>query len=596
MINFPRPDIEQYLRSFAITHFTVSPDESSLVFNTNLSGEMNLWKMDLPNQFPYQVSFHNENSHIVSYDPEKRYLLTGIDHDGDENYQIYALPINGGVPLPVVTGERNEKFYYGHLSEDGERIYYTTNKNNPTFLNIRIYNLKTEEDTMLFKGDEAPCFLEAVSPDEETFIYLQAYANTYQLLYVHKDGESLPLTPDPKAVHTTSSPVYMDNQTVYFVTNYQSKFSYLASFNLETKTFKEVLKIDGREMTDLVYHKESKTVYLVAEHGVVDELYAYDVETGQFSEIDIPIHTINQLKVAKSGNLYLLGNSAVEPSNIYQKEIGKEWVALSNNRVMGVSSDELVNPEIVTYKSYDDTPIESLFFKANPEVTNGYTVFWPHGGPQSSERKSYRSYFQFLTGIGYNVFAPNFRGSTGYGAEFVKLVEQDWGHGPRLDCVEGIKWLFENGYSDREHLFLLGGSYGGYMSLLLAGRHPDYFRAVVDIFGPSDLFSFYNSVPEEWKPIMKLWLGDPEKDRERFIKDSPITYLDGMKKPMLIIQGANDPRVVKKESDQIVEALRGKDVEVEYLVMENEGHGFSKKENEVKAFRMIADFFEKYQS
>ncbi len=203
--------------------------------------------------------------------------------------------------------------------------------------------------------------------------------------------------------------------------------------------------------------------------------------------------------------------------------------------------------------------------------------------------------FQCFLNRGYTIFAPNFRGSTGYGSSFVKLVEQDWGEGPRLDCVAGIEWLFDQNVTDRDKLFLVGGSYGGYMTLLLHGRHSEYFRACVDLFGPSDLFSFINSVPDHWKPIMKRWLGDPERDKERFIKDSPVTYLDGMTKPMLVIQGAKDPRVVKEESDTIVAKLQEEGRDVEYLVLEDEGHGFSKKENEIKVYSRMLDFLEKHQ-
>ncbi|GAE45370.1 acylamino-acid-releasing enzyme [Mesobacillus boroniphilus JCM 21738] len=140
----------------------------------------------------------------------------------------------------------------------------------------------------------------------------------------------------------------------------------------------------------------------------------------------------------------------------------------------------------------------------------------------------------------------------------------------------------------------MGGSFGGYMALLLHGRHPEYFKAVVDIFGPSNLFSFIDSVPEHWKPIMNQWVGDPVKDFDKLTEYSPITYLDTMTKPMLIIQGANDPRVVKQESDQIVKALQEKGRDVKYLVLEDEGHGFSKKENEILVNRTILEFFDQF--
>jgi len=199
-----------------------------------------------------------------------------------------------------------------------------------------------------------------------------------------------------------------------------------------------------------------------------------------------------------------------------------------------------------------------------------------------------------LLSRGYSIFAPNFRGSTNYGLKFLKMVERDWGGGPRLDNIAGLEWLIKNGYADREKIFLMGGSYGGYMALLLHGRHAEYFKAVVDIFGVSNLFSFIESMPEFWKPIAREWVGDPEKDKEKLTEDSPITYIDGMVKPMLVVQGANDPRVVKNESDQIVEALRKKGREVEYIVLEDEGHGFSKKENEINVYKKILAFFDKH--
>jgi dipeptidyl aminopeptidase/acylaminoacyl peptidase len=314
------------------------------------------------------------------------------------------------------------------------------------------------------------------------------------------------------------------------------------------------------------------------------------------SPVPTPIDVIEQLTVAESGNVYILGRSATTPFNIYRRQANNTtWEALTSNRVLGITEDQMVDPEVVYYRSYDGLEIEALLFRAHPEQANGYTIFWPHGGPQSAERKFYRALFQCLLNRGYHIFAPNFRGSTGYGSTFTKMVEGDWGEGPRLDCVYGIEWLIEQGISSKEKLFVMGGSFGGYMTLLLAGRHPEYFRAAVDIFGPSNLFTFINSVPEHWKPLMKRWLGDPEKDKERLEKDSPLTYLEQMNKPMLVVQGANDPRVVKEESDQIVEALTKRGVEVEYLVLEDEGHGFSKKANEIKVYKRVLDFLSKHQ-
>ena len=596
-LTFSTPDIENYLRTFTISHFTVNKDETQLVFSSNLNGKFNLWAMDLPSTFPYPLTFNNQASAFVKSDPHKRFLLTGFDKDGDENYQIFSLPVQGGRPEPLLTGEAHEKFYFAHLSEDGQRLYYMTSRENPTFLNTRVLDLESGEDQVLIQGEGGATYLNAVSPNEKHFAYHKSFANTYSLGFcLTTEGDIHCLTPDETVVHITSDMTFISDTEILFLTNYDEEFTYLASFDVKSNTFKPLHKIEREDILSLKWHAATNTAYLVTEKGVADYLYAYNFETKNIETISLPVDTVQQLHVSSQGNLYVLGRSATASFNLYKKEVdSKDWVALTSNPVPGLTKEELIDPDVITYPSFDGMAIEALLFRPKASVANGYTIFWPHGGPQSAERKWFRGAFQFLLGQGYQLFAPNFRGSTGYGASFTKLVERDWGEGPRLDCVAGIEWLFENGHADREKLFLFGGSYGGYMTLLLAGRHPEYFKACVDIFGPSNLFTFIESVPDHWKPIMERWLGDPIKDKERLDQDSPITYLKSMTKPMLVIQGANDPRVVKQESDQIVDELKKQGTEVEYLVFDDEGHGFAKKENEIKAYRAVLHFLEKHR-
>ncbi|GIO24782.1 S9 family peptidase [Oceanobacillus sp. J11TS1] len=598
MITFPKPEVEQFFYTYSIYDFSLSKDEKKLVFSTNLSGKRNLWALDLSKEhpYPYQFAQKDENSNFIQFDPNGTYVLTGYDSDGDENYHIYALPQEGGLPQPLISGEKNEKYLFAHLSKDGKRVYYNTSENNPAFFNTRVRYLDTDKDELIAEGEGAPTTLASVSEDEEILVYVSMFANTYNNIFIQKGGEKIYLTPDPKKVHVSYEPVFADDDNIYFPTDYESEYMYLAKYNIKQEKFSKVLEIEKESIKTVKYDKATDSLYLVTENGVVDKLYQYGLNSGALREIQKPFDIIDQLTVTESGKVYLLGHAATKPDNIYRlKDQSGQWEQLTDNRVLGVSEKELVDPEIVTYSSFDGMEIEALLFKAKPENANGYTVFWPHGGPQAAERKYFRAMFQSILNRGYHIFAPNFRGSTGYGSSFVKLVEQDWGHGPRLDNVEGIKWLIDQKITDPDHLFLVGGSYGGYMALLLHGRHPEYFKAVIDIFGPSDLFTFVNSVPPDWKPIMERWLGDPERDKERFIKDSPVTYLETMTKPMLVIQGAKDPRVVKEESDQIVQNLKDKGRDVEYLVLEDEGHGFSKKENEIKVYKRMLEFMEKHK-
>ncbi|PGL56519.1 S9 family peptidase [Bacillus cereus] len=596
MIQFPKENAEQFFRSCSISDFTVSEDERRLLFNTNLNGHFNLWSIDLPNLYPYPLTYCNQPSNFIKIDPSNRFILAGFDKDGDENYHIYALKPVGGELLELIPAGEKEKDYYVHLTADGERLYYVTSKDNPRFLNSRCYNIRTKEDTLLFTGTETPTYVEAVSPNETNYIVLKSYSNTYNVGYVKSGEEFICIVPSSELEHTIASVCYVDENTVIFVTNYEEEFSYVASFDLNEKKFKPICKIESEDISDIKWHPGSATCYIVTAKGVTDKLYRFEWGKQELTLLDTPVDTIKQIHVAKSGNLYLLGESATKTANIYCKESDStEWIALTRNHVVGLSEDTLVEPDVVTYSSFDGLIIEALLFQAKKGVQNGYTIFWPHGGPQSAETKKFRAMFQYLLGQGYTIFAPNFRGSTRYGSTFTKMIEGDWGEAPRLDCVAGIEWLFKQGISTPNKLFVVGGSYGGYMTLLLYGRHSEYFRAAVDIFGPSDLFSFIESMPENWKPLAVNLIGDVKKDKDKLRKDSPITYLHQMNKPLLIIQGANDPRVVKSESDRIFQALKDKAVDVEYLVLDDEGHGFSKKENEIHVYRRIIKFLEKHK-
>ncbi len=593
MIEFDRPDIEEFFRTYAITGFAVDESETHIALSTNLSGKYNIWGLNLPSTYPYPLSYVDQTPAYMKFDPQGRYLLAGFDRDGDENVQMYLLPVNGGAlkPLRMHEGRRH---YFTALSKDGDRVYYCSDKENHTFLNGYVYHVDTGEESTLYVGEGGSTHLAWVAPDESSFIVLTAYANTYAPAFLHRGDQVTCLTPDPDTVHVVADGDYAGDAFI-FTTNYGEDRAYLAQHHLSTGEFRKLWGISDADLGGLAVHEESHTAYVIAHRGVEDRLYAFDMNSEEARPIDSPVSVIEDMKIGKSGTLYILGRSDVDPFNLYRRTPEGEWTKLTNNQVMGMARQQLVQAEVVHFPSFDGLEIEALWFAAHAETANGYTVVWPHGGPQASERRMFRPFFQYLCSRGYNVWAPNFRGSSGYGAAFMKMVEGDWGYGPRLDMVESIEWLIRQGRAHHHRLFLVGGSYGGYMTLLLHGRHADYFEACVDIFGPCNLFTFLNSVPDHWKPMMKQWLGDAEEDRERLTVDSPITYLNGMTKPMFVVQGANDPRVVKAESDQIVQALRDQGTEVDYLVFEDEGHGFMKKANEMAAYRRIVEFLDAHR-
>lgn len=593
-MHFPKPEVEQFFRTYVIQNFTVAGDESRLLFSTNLNGKMNLWAMDLPAGFPYLFAQTEQSAQFLQEDKKKEYVLSAFDQDGDENYQLHAVPYKGGLPQPLLDTVEGEKHFFQEQQEDGS-IFFAATRDNPSFLSGWKYQPDSQELIKLYEGKRGATFMSAVSPDGDKVVVNELRANTHIAAYVVSEGEWQSLSDEPENTHVIGDAVFVNKEELYFLSDEDAEYSYIVHFHLKTGEKTKILSLPGKSISSLKWHKESEQLYFSVMQGVEDFLYSW--KPGAEDEpqhLEAPVSVIDHFTVAKSGNVYVLGMRADEPLNLYRYSGGK-WTVVTENRVLGVQREDMVSPETVSYESFDGKTIEALWFQAQEDKANGHVIFWPHGGPQAAERKQFRAMFQSFLNQGYSIFAPNFRGSTGYGASFTKLVEQDWGDGPRRDCTAGIEWLFDTGRCDRDKLFLIGGSYGGYMALLLAGRHSGYFRAVVDIFGVSNLFTFMQSVPEHWKPIMNRWLGDPVKDKEKLEEDSPITYLSTMTKPMLVIQGANDPRVVKEESDQIVEALRGQGTAVEYIVLDDEGHGFSKKENEIFVYKNILNFLAAHQ-
>ncbi|MBM3273949.1 MAG: S9 family peptidase, partial [Candidatus Sericytochromatia bacterium] len=203
-------------------------------------------------------------------------------------------------------------------------------------------------------------------------------------------------------------------------------------------------------------------------------------------------------------------------------------------------------------------------------------------------------WFQVFTGAGFVVLAPNFRGSTGYGKAFQSLNQRDWGGASFRDMIAGADYLVESGWAHPRHLAVVGGSFGGFMALTAATQEPDRWAAIVDVFGPANLFTFIENTPAWWKPYLYDMVGHPERDRQQLEERSPVNFLDRAKAPMLVIQGAHDPRVTKGESDQVVERLRALGQEVDYLVFEDEGHGFSRTANEIRAAKAIVSFLDRH--
>ncbi|MBN8192901.1 S9 family peptidase [Bacillus sp. NTK074B] len=539
--------------------------------------------MDLPHLFPYPLTTINQNSNLIHI--HQNQIVASFEKDGDENYQLHHLPLSGGTPTPFHEEEYGSTCYHACFTD--QEMYYSTNHENP-LLNIYKTDLQTGHTSLIQQGKIAPIVVAAASSDG-SYVYTETYSNTHTTAFYQTSDTKVALVPDVNTAHTIKG-IYLTKEFIYFTTNYGREFSYLASFNLSTYDFHPLFTLDKEEITSIQVHQQSNTIIMTSEKGVRDHLYVYDLSTGEGERVDTPCDVFKKIKVTNKGSLFVLGMSADKTDTIFKRETNGCWTQVTNTKVLGVLEGNMIKPDIVHYETQDGLEIEGLLYK--PEKANGITILWPHGGPQKAERMIYRPVIQYLVQSGYTLFAPNFRGSKCYGATFEKMVEQNWGDGPRHDCVAGMEWLIQEGMAEKGKIVAMGGSYGGYMSLLLAGRHPEYFCGIVDLFGISNLLTFLKNVPASWRTLMDQLVGNPETDYEKLVRDSPITYIDHMNSPMFIIHGENDPRVKTEESERIVYELKNKGVAVEYLVFHDEGHGFSKKKNEMVANKEIRRFLD----
>ncbi|MFD2445022.1 S9 family peptidase [Bacillus sp. CGMCC 1.16607] len=576
MLASKKGSIEQFLKPFSLSAFTVDEDESSLVFGSNMAGTFNLWKVDLNHhQVQTQLTYHNQK--ISSISLFNNSILFTSDKDGNENIHIYSVDTNGESWKDIRT-EPNCLYLFGGVSEDGSKIYYTSSKENPLYLSIFSYNLHTSTEVLLHQGSRAETHLLNVSPNGEDIAYFVRYNHSNMKIYIKKNGQQLELIPDTKEPYRVSDLCFIDEDKVLFTTNYQEEFTYLASYEISTGTLQKILEIEKQDIENIQYINTKQEIYLQTKSGPIDRLYVYNLHTNELNEIPLPTDTLQQYVITKTGSIYISGSSSTKPISIFQKLKDGEWTTLIKNEVPSIKEDELIKPERINYYSFDNLEIEAMFYQANEANRNGHTIVYPHGGPQYNEQIDYYGFFQYLLHVGFNIFAPNFRGTPNYGKNFQKLIEGDWGGGPRMDVLYGIDALVKKGKAESDKIILFGASYGGYLSLLLFGRHPERFKACIDFSGPVN--TFIESCPEHWKERMDSWIGNPKKDRDRLIEHSPFIYVNQISNPLLVLQGANDPRLKKSESDQMVEALKNKGIPVEYIVFEDEGHGLSKKENE----------------
>jgi len=424
-----------------------------------------------------------------------------------------------------------------------------------------------------------------------------------QILYREKETDKfMPVLTTSFKENVTPAFFTFDNKNVYAISNLGRDKAVVCEFDIaKGKEIKTLYENPGFDITGLNYSKKRKVLTTAEYESSKMEKYFFDEETkkiydrvqketGDFS-VNIPWAT----KAEDKFIVRVYSDRSLGAYYVYDKTADK----LTKIADIGpwLKEDELCRMNPIEYKSRDGFTIQGYL-----TLPNGYTietakdlplVVNPHGGPWARDSWGFNPEVQFLANRGYAVLQMNFRGSTGYGRKFWEDSFKQWGLTMQDDISDGVKWLVDKGIADPKRVAIYGGSYGGYATLMGIVKDPDQYAAAVDYVGVSNMFTFMNTIPPYWKPMLDMFhemVGDPKKDSVLLVSVSPVFHVDKIKTPLFIAQGANDPRVNKAESDQMVEALKKKGVVVEYMVKNNEGHGFHNEENRFDFYKAMEKF------
>jgi dipeptidyl aminopeptidase/acylaminoacyl peptidase len=487
------------------------------------------------------------------------------------------------------------------FSPDGRQIVYSANEREVQDMDLFVRNLETAEARVLLGGD-ANYFAGEWSPDGRHVLVMRWNSNMDQDLFLVKveSGESRLLTPHEGETKFYPGPWHPEGHGFYLVSDQEREFLGLAFYELEAEMLRWV-ETPAWDVQEVEISADGHYLaWLVNEDGY-SRLYIRNLETENVSELPaLPDGVLSQLRFSPTDSLLAFYLTRPErPATVYllDVETGQHW-ELTQSFLGGIPAEEMIRPRLIRYPTHDGRKIPAFLYKPQGLESSEAAplVLSIHGGPESQEQPGYNhnGLYQYLLSRGIGILAPNIRGSTGYGKSYQSLIHRDWGGAELKDLEFAARYARELDWVDGRRLGVFGGSFGGFATLSCVTRLPEYWAAAVDIVGPSNLVTLTKAVPPFWRRFMKKWVGDPDEDYELLVERSPITYVDNVRAPLLVIQGANDPRVVKKESDQMVERLEQLGREVSYIVFEDEGHDFSKTSNALQALRAAAEWFERH--
>ncbi|MDQ3652913.1 MAG: S9 family peptidase [Acidobacteriota bacterium] len=593
--------IEQFMNTVRVNGSSFSPDEKSILFSSNKTGIFNAYTVPVAGGAPKQLTNSTkESTFAVSYLPTDTRVIYTYDRGGNENSHLYVLE-KDGKERDLTPGEKTKANFLG-WSHDRTSFFFSTNERDAKFFDVYEMTVADFKRTLLYQDSTGYGFGD-ISKDKKFIAFAKANttADTDIYLYNVATKEMKHLTPHTGEVAYSPASFSPDSRHLYSLTNEGGEFSHVARYDLATGK-SEVVEKYPWDVSYTYFSRNGKYRVVGINEDARTKIKIYDQATGKPIALPkLPEGDITAVNISPSEKLmafYFNGDRS--PSNLHIYDFASKKVTrLTDTLNPEINPAELVETEVVRYKSFDGMEVPALLYKPHGASASNKmpALVEVHGGPGGQSRKGYSSLMQYLANKGYVILRVNNRGSSGYGKTFFAADDGKHGREPLWDCIEAKKYLASLGYVDEQKIGIIGGSYGGYMVLAALAFKPEEFAVGVDIFGVSNWVRTLESIPPYWESFRKALykeIGDPKTDLENLRATSPLFHADKIRKPLIVLQGANDPRVIKPESDEIVDAVKKNNGIVEYIVFDNEGHGFTKKANEIRAYKAIHDFLDKH--
>ena len=596
-----RYDIQRFFNIRSARTPSFSADGSSITFLTDITGTPQVWRLPSEGGWPHQVTFYSEPVRMVEHHPREELIVFSMDTGGYERVQLY-LATPDGSEVADLSQHPEAMHSWGNWSHEGRMISFSANREDAGRFDVYVQDLDNpgEEARLLHRGPGGYFTAGSFSPDDSLLIASEARSSGSQSLYLVdvSTGEKEPLLANNGDRRLQRPRWSRDGKSIYVLTDLESDFLALARIDVASGDV-DVIQQPAWDVEAFEISPDGETLTWVTNEGGRSRLFIGSLNgSGDSQEVELPLGAIGHLRFSPDGTAIALALSGPRNNpDVWVCDVSRRDARrVTESSTAGIPRETFVEPELVHYESFDGLEIAAwLHMPTNaPPGSKPPVIVYPHGGPESQSRAAFSPLFAYLINNGYAIFAPNVRGSSGYGRAFMDLDNRRKRMDSVKDLAEGTMWLRDSGRIDPDRMAIYGGSYGGFMVLAAVTNYPELYAAAVDIVGIANWVTFLERTSGYRLAHRAAEYGTLEEDREFLESISPIHDVDKIRTPMLVIHGANDPRVPVTEAEQIVAALRERGVPVEYLRYDDEGHGLVKLANKLDAYPKVAAFLDKH--